>query len=129
MLLSNIQYDIDALKCNNRSCSVHKFNICNLYGNVISACINAAECILTTSPPRTKFVPGWKKHVDKLMKESLYWLRCLNAQGSPHFGDIAQIRTITRARYHHAIKMVKREKDTIWMERMSEAIASNNQHN
>ncbi len=71
MLLSNIQYDIEAFKCNDRFCSVHKVNICNLYSDVISDCINAAESIPTRAPPRTKCVPGWKEHVDKLMKESL----------------------------------------------------------
>ncbi len=55
MLLSNIQYDIEALKCNDRFCSVHNVNICNLYSDVISACINASECIPTTAPPRTKY--------------------------------------------------------------------------
>ncbi len=109
MLLSNIQYDIETLKCNGRFCSVHKVNICNLYRDVISACINAAKCIHTTAPSRTKCVPGWKEHVNKLMKESLYWHRCWIAQGSPHLGDIAQIRRITRARYHNAIKIIKRE--------------------
>ncbi len=63
------------------------------------------------------------------MKESLYRHRCWKAQGNPHLGDIAQIRRITRARYHHAIKIVKREEDKIWMERMAEAIASNNHRN
>ncbi len=73
---------------------MRKVNICNLYSDVISACINDVECIPTTSPPRTKCVPGWKEHVDKLMKESLYWHRCWKAQGSPHLGDIAQIQII-----------------------------------
>ncbi len=124
MLLSNIQY-----KCNDKLCSVHKVNICNLYSDVISACNNAAECIPTTAPPRTKCLPGWKEHVDKLMKESLYCHRCWKDQCSPHLGDIAQIQRITRARYHHAIKIVKREEDKIQMERMAEAIASNNYPN
>ncbi len=55
----------------------------------------------------------------------MFW----KAHGSPHLGDIAQIQRITRARYHHAIKMVKREEDTIWMEKMTNAIASNNDCN
>ncbi len=70
-----------------------------------------------------------EEHVAKLMKESLYWPRCLKVQGSLHLGDIAQIRRITRARYHHAIKIVKREEDKIRMERMAETIASNNHCN
>ncbi len=37
ILLSNIQYDIEAVKCNDRFCSIHKVNICNLYGDIISA--------------------------------------------------------------------------------------------
>ncbi len=53
----------------------------------------------------------------------------LEAHGSPHLGDIAQIRKITRARHHHTIKMVKRESDKIRMEAMDEAIDSNTHHN
>ncbi len=80
MLLSNIQYDIEALKCNDRFCNVHNVNICNSYSDVISACINVAHFIPTTAPPRTKCVPRWKEHVDTLMKESLYWHRCWKAR-------------------------------------------------
>ncbi len=69
--------------------------------------------MLLNVQPRTNCVPWWKEHVDKLMKESLYWHRCWKAQGSPHLDDIVQIRKITRARYHHAIKTVKMKEDKI----------------
>ncbi len=110
-------------------CSVHMVNIGNLYSDVISAYINAAEYIPTTAPPRTKCVPGWKEYVDKLMNEILYWHGCWTAQGSPYVGDIAQIRRILKARYHNVIKIVKSEEDKIQMERMAEAMASNNDRN
>ncbi len=94
MLLSNIQYDIEALKCNDRLCSVHKLNICNLCSDVISAWINAAECISTTAPPRTKCVQGWKELVDNPMKESLYWHRCWKAHTQKRFCNITVVLVV-----------------------------------
>ena len=75
-----------------RFCTVHNDHICKLYSDVLSA---------------SKCVPGWMEHVAKLIQESLYWHRCWKVHGKPHQGDIAEMRRITRAGYHHAVKTIK----------------------
>ncbi len=35
------------------------------------------------------------------------------------------MRRITRARYHHVVKTIKRDSDTIRMQKMAEALVSN----
>ena len=121
-LLVDVHCDNDVFNCQNRFCTGHKDALCSVY----RAYISATEYISTTAPPSVKSVPGWNEYIVSLMKESLYWHRCWKAQGSPHQGDIAEMRRITRARYHHAVRSVKKDKDKIRMTKMAQAIERNN---
>ncbi len=63
--------------------------------------------------------------VETHKREALSWHRLWKAQGQTHTGNVAEMRRITRARYHHAVKTIKRDSDTIRMQKMDEALVSN----
>ena len=45
--------------------------------------------------------------------------------GKPHQGDITEMRRITRARYHRAVRHIMREDDIIPTTKMAEAVSEN----
>ena len=45
--------------------------------------------------------------------------------GKPHQGDITEMRRITRARYHRAVRHIMREGDRMCTTKMAEAISEN----
>ncbi len=51
--------------------------------------------------------------------------RLWKAQGQPHSDNVAEMKRITRAIYHHAVKIIKRDNDTIRMQKMAEILVSN----
>ena len=124
--LRNIIYDIDAMKCNNVFCTIHKNQICKLYNDVIRATVDAASVIPTTAPSHSKSIPGWNQYVEQHKKDSLYWHQCWRDQGKPHNGPVAEQMRMSRARYHRAVRNTKRQNDEIRMEKMAEAISNNN---
>ena len=74
----------------------------------------------------SKSIPGWSEHVEPLRREALIWHNHWKSCGKPHGGLEAELRTITRARYHRAVRLVVREQDEIRMERMATAILQSN---
>ena len=124
--LRDLTYDVTALSCNNVFCTGHINEICNLYNKVIQVLINSAEIIPTTTSHGGKAVPGWNQYVECLKRESLHWHKVWVAQGRPHLGDVAELMRISRARYHIAVKDVKKLEINIRMDRMVNAIRNNN---
>ena len=99
--------------------------ICNLY-KVIQVLIDFAEVIPTTTLGGCKAVPGWNQYVECHKRESLHWHKVWVAQGRSHLGDVAELMRISRARYHKAVKDVKKVEINIGMDRMVDAIRNNN---
>ncbi len=67
--------------------------------------------------PKQNNIPGWNDLVETHKREALTWHMLWKAQGQPHSGYVAKMRRITRARYHHAAKTIKRDSDTIGCKR------------
>ena len=129
-MLASLHYDADAFHCRDKFCKTHGVEISRLYGNVVSACAAAAEkCIPSTVPNvmSRKCVPGWNEHVRDEKEESLYWHRCWCDAGRPQTGDLAEMMRMSRARYHKAVKYVKKHRDKIRVEKMAASIADNRQ--
>ena len=56
-------------------------------------------------------------------QKQLYWHRQWRSVGKPHQGDITEMRRITRARYHGAVRHIMREYDRMCTNKMAEAIS------
>ncbi len=70
-------------------------------------------------------VPGWNDHVEHLKQNALEWDWYWKQNGCPHHGDISEMRRITRARYHKAIRHVEKNANAIKMQKMAESLLNN----
>lgn len=128
--LKNIKVDHDLLSCTDISCTVHIESLKVFYASIINACIEASDqCIPKTGKSNNgssnRNIPGWTEHVEHFRQESLYWHHQWRDSGQPHHGQVAEMRRITRARYHRALRHVIKDGDSIKMERMAQAIIDN----
>jgi exonuclease III len=128
-MLSNIQFDNDALKCKDKHCVTHWYMICKMYNQVLQACIKCAEICIPYTKPGKKCTPGWSQYVENHKQESLYVHSLWKQAGCPNTGELADMRRDTRARYHKAVKLLKHQHNKIRMEKMAEALVENNQRN
>ena len=136
-ILNDVEFDQEVLTCKNVKCTKHKEMLSNLYKNVIGACLIASEenipkCTKSRSKKNDKDaytcrdnIPGWNEHVEALHNESLMWHNYWKSAGRPHAGDVAEMRRMSRARYHKAVREILRKNDVLKMERMADAISNN----
>ena len=127
--LGCIVYDTAALSCLNVMCNNHNVQIEKLYADIIDSCCKASDhfpVTCATSNNKAKCIPGWNMYVSEFRKEALSWHHIWKAQGRPHTGEVANMHRVSRAKYHRAVRYVKRNSDKLRMERMADAIVSNN---
>jgi exonuclease III len=124
--LSQIVYNHVALSCTDIKCRLHQSHVESLYYDIINACCLASDHFPVTGQKVSKCIPGWNKYVDEFRKDALTWHHIWKAQGRPRCGDVADRHRSTRAKYHQAVRFVKRNADMIKMEKMAEAISCNN---
>ena len=70
-------------------------------------------------------IPGWSEHVEPLRKNSLFWHNMWIECGRPHDGTVANIMRKTRAKYHYAIREVRRKEAEIVNRRFASALTEN----
>ena len=93
------------------------------HDRIIEACLKSGvETIPHSTSPGTKVVPGWNEHVEPLKQKALLWHFIWKSNNCPREGTIALIRRQTRAKYHLALKSVKKNKDNICAQRLAESI-------
>ena len=121
----------EALCCRNFRCKLHKREIQELHNNIVG-CIKQAS---SNSLPHTsnvngrqgrKVVPGWNEHVKEHAINAKYWNDIWIQSGKPRNDGIARMRSITKLRYHYAVRYVNRENIRLRNQRMGEAIAGKN---
>ncbi len=81
--------------------------------------------LLLPPPLKQNNIQGWDDQDKTYKRDALTWHMLRKAQGQPHSSDVAEMRRITRAIYHHAVKTIKRDSDTMRMQKMAEALVSN----
>ena len=123
--LSNIVYDVSVLHCNDHNCHVHCKAIESLYVNILDACIDASRCIPHTSPCGQKVIAGWNDEAEQLKREALSWHKVWKESGRPHSGDLAEIHRMSRARYHRVVRQLKKNANSVRMQKMVQAISNN----
>ena len=76
--------------------------------------ISANETIpIQTIRGNKKGIPGWNTHVQPYKDKSIFANDMWKQAGRPVSGPLTDMRKSTRAKYHWAIKQVKKQKDTI----------------
>ena len=132
--LYRIVYDKDPMQCKDTSCTCkgHVDKLGDFYRQILNTCTEASQFMSTTAPvsesrPQKggRVIPGWSQEVENLKQQALFWHRQWRSRGRPHNGDITEMRRITRARYHQAIRQIIKRDDLIRTTRMAEAICDN----
>ena len=129
-LLDKVHVPHEALECRDVQCKSHKADLEEFhYALIKSVCLCAGEEVL---PPGGKHnshrpVPGWKEYVSDKKEHALncHWL--WKEAGSPNSGPLFDNRKQSRAEYHHAVKIVKKNEDRVRSECMAKSLA-NNEH-
>ena len=126
MLLLQINIHHEAITCKRVNCNIHNESIRKLHNDIIRLCLEADKVLPKTSskPVNNNIVAGWNDYVREHKDMALYWHQLWLDNGRPPQGEIALNRRRTRAKYHYAIKFVKKEEIRIRSNKMAEAITT-----
>jgi len=130
--LHGIFVPVEALLCTNTRCQdINHIQAINGYAcSITDSCISAAESTLphTCSRQQGHRVPGWTEHVQPLKEKSLFWHRLWIDCGRPRSGTVAECMRRSRAAYHYAIRMVRKNEERIVSERIATAMLSSDRN-
>jgi endonuclease/exonuclease/phosphatase family metal-dependent hydrolase len=121
-LLSQINVPYETIYCTDVHCNFHCTNIQEFYDAIVKACIEAASCTIPMSHGACPQVTGWNEHVEGFKQQALFWHNVWKDNNSPRTGLIADIRKRTRAKYHYAIRFVRKNKETCAANNMANAL-------
>jgi len=127
-LLHEIKIPWEAIKCTNFFCQEHSEHIKKYCESIEKACLVSCNDTIPNSVKNTvheENLPGWNEFVEPERQRSLFWHAIWKDNGSPKTGLLADIRRSTRAKYHLAVRHVKKNEDKIKAERMSSALLNN----
>ena len=71
--------------------------------------------------PDSGLMPGWKEEVAPAQKDSVFWHAVWRSAGRPSGGELYNVMRSTRAKYHTAIRRVRRAADQIKAQKLFEA--------
>lgn len=125
-LLLLFDVPIDCFNCTNVLCinKLHIANIQQFHDNIIKSCLDASRVIPVSKP--SKHVPGWNEHVAQHKHTAQFWHFIWKQCGSPRNGEVASIMRKTKAKYHYAIRFVKKQDDIMRKNAMAQSISENN---
>lgn len=118
----------EALKCTNKNCKVHREDINSYCREIENACLQASEESIPHSNTKgaRQSIPGWTEIVEPERQRSLLWHSIWKDNNSPKTGVLADIRRATRAKYHLAVRQVKKNAEKEKATKMASAILNDN---
>ena len=129
LALDSVDINYNHISCNDPECSnsSHCDSISNLCTNLIDICLESGNnCFPKTSPSR-RHIPRWNSDIKPLREESIFWHSVWKDAGSPPSGALAGIMRNTRAKYHKAVKLHKRNLDNYRNSMIANAIDNGQQ--
>lgn len=128
--LSDIPIPTEAVGCHRADCHNRDHTLAlNVYvQHIIKACSSSA---LETIPAAgssggQRRIPGWTQYVEPARQKSLFWHKIWQDCGRPRSGPVADSMRKTRASYHYAIRISKRNETCIIRERIAGSLLTNN---
>jgi len=126
-MLKDISIPYSALQCQDVFCSdnEHITSLDRYVAQLTEACLKSAEATVPFTRPcgESGRIPGWSEFVAPLRTQSIFWHNIWSECGKPHDGVIADIMRRARARYHAAIRQVRRDKTEIVNNRIAAAMS------
>ena len=127
--LKLIEIPFDAVHCMNLKCNCKKhLNDIDRYCNdIVKACLEASNITIPVSKSFTsvKAKPGWNEHCESLRQSSIFWHHIWLECGRPHNGQIANVMRNARARYHYAVRWLKRNENQLRNEKLASDLINN----
>ena len=135
--LSKVAIPSDCVNCKDFKCnqSNHLKQIEMFHDNIVNSCITAAACLPHTKDINMKHsgslkrTPGWNEHCAVKREQAIYYHNLWKTSGRPKHGHLAETRRITRAQFHHAVRLVQRNEGLIKSQNMAESILQNDTRN
>ena len=69
---------------------------------------------------------GWSEHVDEHKQRASFLHGLWKENGSPRHGPLAEVRKLTRAKFHYAVRMIKKSHDSIVSNEIARSLVSGN---
>ena len=107
--LTNMYIDDQVLHWKDINCMRHKCDISMCYAQWIDVCSSASDSIPTTPSRSHRSKPGWNDNIKYLHDDALSWYYFWKINSRPGTGYIAEMRRLSRARYHRAVCHLKRD--------------------
>ncbi len=109
-------------ECTDLTCTsaIHKSTIDSFCSKIIHACIEADRNIPRTRPPKQNAVAGWIDDVEPIRQTSIFWHKIWIDCGRPVQGAVADVRRLTRRKYHNAVKVCLKNQKSMQRRRLGE---------
>ena len=121
----HLNNDDQLLNCKYINCLRHKYDISMCYAQLIDVCSSASDLIPTTSSRSHRSKQGWNDNNNYLRDDALSWHYFWKINSRPGTGYIAEMRRLSRARYHSTVRHLKRAETRMRTEKLAEALISN----
>ena len=115
----------DALHCTDYFCTAHREAVQRYYDGIIEACKRAADSSIRCTGQNRRHLntrPGWNEHVKPFREDAMFWHSIWKSCGSPRTGHVSDIRRRTRAKYHLAVRAIKRGEEALRAEKMADSL-------
>ena len=120
-------YNCSDPHCNNVE---HLLFLEDLYFAVVDACLQSAQQTIPngnkTKHGKKNNMPGFNEYVREHRDTALQWHQLWKMQGKPRHGYVAEMRRVTRSRYHYKVKAVKQHNNVIRSEKMAQSLKTGN---
>jgi hypothetical protein len=115
------------MPCRNVHCSdkSHLSGINSLCKDLIDTCLEAGDVCFPKTSSKHKPIPKWNDDIKPLRDDSLFWHCLWKDAGKPSTGVLSMIMRRTRAKYHRAVKICKRNAIVNRNEKMAECVHNN----
>jgi hypothetical protein len=126
-LLKDIECPIEALKCKNYNCIIHRVTVEAFHDDIVDACIAAGKkCIPRVDNEQSrKIIPGWNDNAKYYYLKALFWHKIWKQTGCPAHGHVFETRKYTRHKYHEAVKLTKKQSELSRASNMANYILEN----
>jgi hypothetical protein len=128
-LLSSIDVPWGALECCDYLCVDHNMEIENFHDKIIDACLEASFTCIPVSKhanEQSKPIPGWHDYVERYKEQAIFWHNIWKDSNSPRSGILADIRKKTRAKYHYAIRSLRKNEDNYISNKIANSLLEKN---
>ena len=126
-MLNFVDVNNNALHCDDPLCSNegHRSFINSLCSDMIDICLDSGDyCFPKAKSP--KCLPRWNELVKPFRSDSLFWDSVWKSAGKPAVGVLSMLRRRTRAKYHKAVRSLKKNHSSNRNTKIAEAFDGNN---